>query len=56
MAVDFFGASVGPVGLTVPPPEPQASRDSSEPQAEQAAPSEPAPLPPYKGSVVDESV
>jgi hypothetical protein len=56
MATDYFGASVGPVGLTVPPPSPQAPRAEEDSQSEQAAPAEPAPLPPYKGSVVDESV
>jgi hypothetical protein len=56
MATDYFGASVGPVGLTVPPPSPQAPRAEEDDRIEEYAPPEPAPLPSYKGSVVDESV
>jgi hypothetical protein len=45
---------VGPVGLTVPPPEPQSDSETVA-VVEQGPPPESAPLPPYQGSTVDET-
>jgi len=45
---------VGPVGLTVPPPEPMPELESA-PITEQAPAPESAPLPPYQGVTIDET-
>lgn len=55
MAIDSVGSPIGPVGLTVPPPQeevpPADDRDYVEPQVPYEAP-----LPSYQGTAVDESV
>ena len=51
MAID----AIGPVGLTVPPPqEPSPVEEEFETEAAPAAPQS-APLPPYEGTRVDET-
>lgn len=45
---------IGPVGLTVPPPEVQPQSEPL-PVAEEAPAPEAAPLPPYQGSTIDET-
>lgn len=56
MSIDSSGPVTGPIGLTIPPPQEEAS--VSEPVPESKIVPEPpsAPLPSYQGSVVDESV
>jgi hypothetical protein len=51
MAVD----PVGPVGITVPPPEDQPVPQSDPQPVPEASPEPSAPLPSYQGTSVDET-
>ena len=57
MAVDTIGAEIGPIGLTVSPPEAENTRSDRQADAggeENPIPTQ-APLPSYQGSKVDQS-
>jgi|YelNatPaOPRAMG01_1025707.scaffolds.fasta_scaffold254301_2 hypothetical protein len=57
MAVDTIGAELGPIGLTVAPPETENTRLDRQADAggeESSIPAQ-APLPSYQGSKVDQS-
>ncbi len=56
MAIDSSGSVPGPVGLTVPPPTEELPAAEARAETEPASTPEPAPLPAYQGSVIDESV
>lgn len=57
MAVDTIGAEIGPIGLTVPPPETENTRSDIQADAggEEGSTPAQAPLPSYQGSKVDQS-
>jgi len=53
---DSISAVDGPLGLTIPPPQDDAPLPEVSPDAESTPAPEPAPLPPYQGTAVDESI